>query len=281
MIKPFRVPGPGWVDACRPARVGIQFGTIRGATLVPYHVVAYQANTFGVTNFDSTPLPDAWVTIQNGHYLPHIPLYLYGGWFGGVNLTAVTLVTPRSRMVVPPRLYPIQGSLLPPDRPHIFDRRKNPFTLNGVEEVSLLMNIGGAANAYNTGVMFWGNSLDPVPQGDLYTLHGTSTTAAVANAWSLVNVVWDQTLPAGNYAVISTHHQSTNAIAHRLFFKDQVMRPGFLSISALTNLSEPSYYFGGWGQLGQFNTTAYPTWEVLANAADAAHDVSMTMIRLG
>lgn len=246
-----------------------------------YHVVAYQINTFGVTNADMTPLPDPWITIQNNHYLPHIPLYMYGGWAGGANLTAVTLVTPRSRMVVPPRLYPIQASLLPPDRPHILDRRKNPFTLNAVEEVSLLANVGGAANAYSTVIMFLGNSLDPVPQGDLYTLHGVSTTAAVANQWSLVNVVWDQTIPAGTYAVVSTQHVSTNAIAHRMFFKDQVMRPGFLSMNALGNISEPSYYFGGWGQLGQFNTTAYPTWEVLCNAADASHDFTMTMIRLG
>lgn len=248
---------------------------------MPYHVVAYSANVFGVSNYDSTPAVDGWLTIQNGHYLPHIPLYLYGGWFGGVNLTAVTLVTPRSRMVVPPRLYPIQGAVVPPDRPHIFDRRKNPFTLNAVEEVSIQMNVGGAANALNYAVMFWGNSLDPVPQGDLYTLHGTSTSAAIAGAWSPCNVIWDQTIPAGNYSVIGTQHQSTNGVAHRLFFKDQVMRPGFLSLTSLGNIGEPSYYFGGWGQLGQFNTTAYPTVEVFCNGADAAHDLALTMVRLG
>lgn len=245
-----------------------------------YHVVAYSANTFGVTNFDATPLPDQWITIQNGHYLPHIPLYFYGGWFGGTNLTAVTLVTPRSRMVVPPRLYPLQGAPIPPDRPHIIDRRKNPFTLNAVEEVSLQINVGGAANALNYLVMFWGNSLDPVPQGDLYTLHGTTTVAAVAGAWTLVSPIWDQTIPAGNYAVVSTQHVSANGVAHRLFFKDQLMRPGFLSMNAATNIGEPSYYFGGWGKLGEFNTTAYPTWEVLCNGADASHDVTMTMVRV-
>lgn len=245
-----------------------------------YHVVAYQANTFGQTNYDSTPLTDPWITIQNGHYLPSYPLYLYGGWMGGANLTAVTLVTPRSRMVVPPRLYPIQQALLPPDRPHILDRRSNPFLLNAVEEISVQMNIGGAANAYNTAVLFLGQSIDPVPQGDPYTLHGVSTTAAVANAWTQLSVVWDQTIPAGTYAVISTQHQSTNAIAHRLYFKDQQLRPGFLSLTSLGNMTDPSYYIGGWGKLGQFTTTAYPAIEVLANAADASHDLTMTMVRL-
>lgn len=248
---------------------------------MPYHVVAYQANTFGVTNFDSTPLTDAWMSIQNGHYFPSVQLFQYGGWMGGVNLTKVTLVTPRSRMVVPPVLYPIQGALLPPDRPHIYDRRNNPFTLNPVEEVSIQMNIGGAANAFNTAVFFWGTSLDPVPQGDIYSLHGTSTTAAVANSWTQILITYDQTIPAGQYAVIGSQVQSTNAIAHRFFFKDQILRPGFLSLSALTNISDPSYYYGGWGLLGTFNTTAYPTVEVLANAADAAHDVVLNMVRVG
>lgn len=248
---------------------------------MPYHVIAYQANTFGVTAFDSTPLPDAWLSIQNGHYFPHIPLYIYGGWMGGANLTAVVLQTPRSRMIVPPRLFPIQASLLPPDRPHVFDRRRNPFTLNAVEEVQILMNIGGAANAYSTAIFFVGNSIDPVPQGDLYTLHGTSATAATANAWSLVMPIWDQTIPAGTYTVVATQHVSTNALAHRLFFKDQLMRPGFLSMTSIGNTTEPSYYFGGWGKLGDFNTTAYPTWEVLCNAADASHDFTMTMVRIG
>lgn len=248
---------------------------------MPYHVLAYSANTFGVTNWDSTPVTDAYIAIQNGHYFPHIPLYLYGGWMGGANLTKVTLVTPRSRMVVPPVLYPIQGALLPPDRPHLFDRRNNPFLFNAVEEISVQMNIGGAANAVNTAVIFAGTSIDPVPQGDTYTLHGTATTAAVAGAWTQIVPVWDQTIPAGIYSVIASQHQSANAIAHRIFFKDQLLRPGFLSINALTNITDPSYYYGGWGLLGSFNTTAYPTIEVYCNGADAAHDLTLTFVKTG
>jgi hypothetical protein len=184
-------------------------------------------------------------------------------------------------MVVPPILIPLDGVTNPGDRPHIFDRRRNPFTLNAVEEVSLILNVGGTAAAQTTALMFWGTSIDPVPQGDLYTLHGVATNAVAVGSWSMVNVVWDQTLPAGNYVVVSTHHMSAGAIAHRLFFKDQLLRPGFLSQTSLTQIGDPSYYFGGWGALGQFNTTAYPTWEALCTSADAAHDLSMTMVRVG
>lgn len=245
-----------------------------------YHVVIYQANTFGVTNFDSAPVTDTWLAIQNGHYLPQESLKLFGGWFGGINLTAVSLVTPRSRAVVPPRLYPIQQTLLPPDRPHIYDRRSNPFTLNAIEEVSVTFNIGGAANAFTTAVLFVGEMLDPVPPGDVFSLHGTATTAAVANAWTQVNVVWDQTIPSGKYTVVGSQVQSATAIAHRWYFRNRPLKPGFISLTSLGNISDPSYYFGGWGSLGSFDTTVYPFLEVFCNGADAAHDVVINMVKV-
>jgi hypothetical protein len=247
---------------------------------MPYHVVAYTANTNTQTNFDATPVADSQIPIQNGHYLPQVPLNFYGGLFYGANLTAIRLVTPRSRMVVPPPLYPIVGALLPPDRPHIFDRRTNPFLLNAVEEVSMQMNVGGTANAQNIAVCFWGTSLDPVPPGDIYALHGTSTTAAVSLTWTQLTVTWDQTIPAGTYAVVGTQHQSTNALAHRVHFLDQIWRPGFASLTALGNISEPSYYYGGWGKLGQFVTYAYPFIEVLVNGTDNAHDIVMNIVKV-
>lgn len=247
---------------------------------MPFHVVAYTANTFGQTNFDMNPVTDAILAISNGHYLPHIPLYSYGGWFSGTLLTAIRLVTPRSRQVVPPAMYPINILTLPPDRPHIFDRRSNPFTLNAVEEVSVQCNLGGAANALTTAVFFWGTSIDPVPGGDIYSLHGTATTSAVALGWTQINVAWDQTIPAGTYAMIGSQHQSTNAIAHRWVFKNQILRPGFLSQTALGNMTDPSIYYGGWGQFGQFNTYTYPNVEVFCNGTDAAHDVVMNIIKV-
>jgi hypothetical protein len=246
-----------------------------------YHVVGYTANTFGVNNFDMAPIPDDIIAISNGHYLPHMPLQFYGGWLSGTLMSAIRLVTPRSRQIVPPPLYPIQGTTLPPDRPHIFDRRNNSFTLNAVEEVSMQVNLGGAANALSYAIMFWGQSLDPVPTGDIYALHGTATTAAVANTWSTVVVTWDQTIPAGTYTIIGSQHVSTNAIAHRWIFKNQILRPGFISQTALTNISDPSVYYGGWGSFGSFNTYTYPSVQVLCNGADAAHDITMFMIKTG
>lgn len=248
---------------------------------MPYHVLAYTANAFGSNNVDMTPVPDQYIAISNGHFLPHLNLNLYGGWFGGTLLTALRLVTPRSRMVVPPVLYPINTTTLPPDRPHIYDRRSNPFLLNAVEEISMQANVGGSAAALTTAIMLCGTSLDPIPAGDIYGLHGTSTTTATALGWSAITVTWDQNLPSGTYVMVGSQVESTNAIAHRWFFKDQVMQPGFLSLSAMGNMTDPSFYYGGWGKLGSFNTYTYPTLYTLCNGADTAHDVVAYLIKVG
>jgi len=247
---------------------------------MPYHVLIYSMNTFGVTNYDMIPTPDDIIATQNGHYLPHLQLSQFGGWLSGTLLTAIRLVTPRSRQVVPPPMYPINGTTLPPDRPHMFDRRSNPFTLNAVEEVSFQANAGGAANALATAVVFWGTSIDPVPAGDIYSLHGTSTAAAGSQTWTTVPITWDQTIPAGMYAMIGSQHVSTNAIAHRWVFKDQILRPGFISQTSLTNMTDPAVYYGGWGKFGQFNTYTYPALQVWCNGTDASHDVVMNIVRM-
>ena len=246
-----------------------------------FHVIAYTANTFGVTNFSAAPVSDNWIGIQNSHFFPQRDLKLFGGWFGNVNLTKVTLVTPQSRRVVPPVLYPIQQAANPPDRPHIWDRRTNPFTLRAIEEIDLQINMGGAANAIFTGILFVGDVLTPVPAGDIFSLHFTSTTAAVANTWTTITMTPDQTIPSGSYAVVGSQHQSATAVAHRINFRDPVMRPGFLSLTSLGNITDPSYYQGGWGTLGTFNTTAYPFMDVYCTAADAAHDIVLNMIKVG
>jgi hypothetical protein len=242
-------------------------------------VVGYTASTFGLTGFDSIPLQDPIITITNGHYLPAVQMFFYGGFFGGAALQRVVMDTPRSRQVVPPTLWPINANSLPPDRPHIVDRRQNPFILSAVEEVKILMSVGGTAASPNTAVMIWGTSIDPVPMGDIYSLHGVSTTAAVAGQWAQLSVIWDQNLPAGTYVVVGSQHQSTNAIAHRMIFKDQVWRPGFLSVQTLTQLTEHGYYYGGWGRLGSFNTYTMPQIEVWCQSADVAHDITLNFVR--
>lgn len=246
------------------------------------HVLAYTANTFGVSAFDMLPVTDEWIGITNNHFFPQIDLNCYGGWFGGAFLNQVKLFTPQSRAIIPPALFPIQQSILPPDRPHIWDRRVNPVHFKAINEISLIANIAGTVNGINTAILIVGDQLQTIQAGwDIYGIHFTSTTAAVANTWTTVTAVVDQPLPAGVYTVVGSQHVSTNAIAHRFNFRTGPNRPGFLSMTSVGNISEPSYYQGGWGVIGQFNTQAYPFFEVYCNGADASHDFVLFAAKTG
>ena len=244
-----------------------------------YHVVGYYSMVGGVTSAEATPLQDPILAIANGHYLPHVQLFFYGGWFGGTSLNRVVMDTPRARQVVPPTLWPINPTLSPQNRPNMVDRRQNPFILSAVEEVRMLYTVGGTGTVQSIGVMFWGTSIDPIPMGDIYSVHGTSTTSTTANQWTQLKIDWEQNLPAGTYVVVGSQHQTAGAVAHRMIFRDQVWRPGFLSVESLSDMTDHGYYYGSWGRLGSFTTYTFPQIEVWTNIVSAAHDVTLNIIR--
>jgi hypothetical protein len=246
-----------------------------------YHVLAYQGSSHDVVGLDATPVQDDIFSIQNGHFLPQNDLLLYGLYCGGNLLQYTQLVTPTTRQISIPRMIPISSTILPPTNPNMVDMRGQPFHLRAIEEISMLNTLGtNASNLPFVNLLFVGNSLVPVPQGDIYTLHGTSTTAAVSLAWTSISITYDTTIPAGTYAIIGCQHISTNALAHRFIFKDQIYRPGFVSVTSAGNRPNWEYYRGGMGQLGTFTTVTYPTIQVLCNGTDASHDITLSIVRI-
>jgi hypothetical protein len=245
-----------------------------------YHVAAYKGSTHAQSSFDLTAIQDNILTIQNGHILPDVDMKLFMACGLAVDLTAMILVSPHLRQIVNPRVYPINASVTPPTRPQLVDRRLNPWIMKAVEEFQVQVNVGGAADETIFSILLIGDRLEMVPAGEVYSLHGSGTTAASSGAWTSEPIVWDQNLPAGTYIAISSQVQSTNAVAHRWTFKGQFLRPGFLSVTSLTNITFPEWYNGGMGAMGQFNTYTMPNLEVLCNAADAAHDVTLSCIKV-
>ena len=249
---------------------------------MPFHILGYYGSTHDQPSFDAPPIPDDIFTIQNGHFLPQYDLNLYGGYFGGSLLLSTRLVTPTTRQISVPYLVPINPSLLAGTDPNVIDMRLNPLRLRAVEEISLVNNIAtNASNQPFVNLLLVGKSLDPVPMGDMLTLHGASTTPAVNAQWTSIAITFDTTIPAGTYAIVGAQVISPSAIAHRFIFKDQWFRPGFLSVNNPGQRTAWDYYRGALGLLGTFTTVTYPTLQVLCSGADAAHDVTFTIIRIG
>lgn len=244
-----------------------------------FHVAAFTESIVQLTNEDISALTDDILAIQNGHLFPQMDMDLQFVAVMSPNMDRARLVSPTMRQVTLPFIRPLNVAALPATDPNVADYRDIGIHLRGLEEFALEVTTNAAGPSRVTGVVGLGGPIDPIPVGDVFTFRGTSTTAAVANAWSTLAVTFADILPAGNYAIVGGEHQSTNGQAFRLILEGQYWRPGGISVSALGNRTHWMFYKGGLGVWGRFKSTRLPIVQVLANAADAAHEIYLDIVR--
>jgi len=199
----------------------------------------------------------------------------------GLTIDRARLNSPSLRNMGGTHLWPVEKAAVPGARPSVVNLLDFPFTLPKSEEL-VVEAYQTSAGAEGETVLLWlQNSREPLPQGDVYRVRGTSTTAAVANAWTSAVLTLDQALPPGRYALINSLCQSTNGIAHRWIVPNQLERPGMLSVTAIANQTSPIFTERRLGTMGYFLNDALPTLQVMCNAADAAHVIHMELVRVG
>ena len=200
--------------------------------------------------------------------------------------TAVTLLRtrlniPRFRDIAAPFLLPVGITLLPPTDPNFQDYRMAPLRLRR-DEAIIYESTDSAAGPNNHYILTWlsPGPLEPMPPGDIYTLRGTSTTAAVASTWTTITVTWDNELPPGIYAVVGGMCHATNQVAFSLIFTGQTWRPGGLG-GASAGIRPPwPQLNGGLGVWGRFRSVNPPQVRVLNDGTDNAHTVYLQVVRV-
>lgn len=246
------------------------------------HTLAWESNAINAVETDIAPVQDSIFLIQNSHFVPSVDVQIQAACFMSLNAQRARIVTPTLRQVTTPFIRPVNLALTPTSRPLVADYRGNPLHLKGLEEVQVLTLQGGAGAEHSGVVMLVSNGpLTPAPQGDVYTMRGTATTAAVANVWTQLAVTWQDILPAGRYAVIGMETVSATARAARLILNDSAWRPGCLGMSADGNGTHPMFRMGGLGQWGQFYAYAMPNVETLCDTTDATHEIYLDIVRVG
>lgn len=232
--------------------------------------------------FDMAPVVDAQIQIQNSHFLFQQDMYLLWAAAMGATITKCRLVTPSTRLVSSPYIRPLTGAAIPGNPQQVANYLLHPFTLRGREETQMLLDSTAAAGEQDTVIALVADSPPtPAPQGQVFTFLGTSTTAAVANAWTQLTMTWIDILPDGIYTVIGLEHQSANAQAARISFDNQFFRPGTLSQPSLVGQQDMDVFRVNRFVMGQFRQTRMPIVEVLCNGADAAHNVWLSMVKTG
>lgn len=249
---------------------------------VPYHLLAWSASLADATETDLTPVNDIIQTIQNGHYLPQVNWQMHAFIGMAATLPRARLSTATIRQITTPFMSPLETSLTPLTRPGVADFRMNPLQFTALEEVIVLaqQTSGGAARFNALAAISFGG-MTPVPGGPIYTLRGTSITAAVANVWTQIVMTWNDTLPAGLYAVVGVTGFGTADYAIRVVFEDSKWRPGGLCLATENLIPSTIFTKGGLGEYGRFNANRMPNIEILCNGATAAHTVYLDIVRVG
>lgn len=241
-----------------------------------YHTAAFFASLGSVTDSNLAALADRFLAPSNNRFILFDTWQLVWAAAFGTTLDRVRLNSPTVNIPTQSFIRPIQQVAVPATDPNVADYRLAPFLLRPNEEFGLDATTNAAGPANTTVVVGLMDRPQPISPGRIWTLRGTSTVAAVANAWTnLATITWANTLSGGWYEIVGLEVQSANAIAARVVIPGQAYFPGALSITGLGNRSHAMFSKGGLGVWGRFQAINIPTIDVLCNAADAAHVIYM------
>ena len=246
-----------------------------------FHLCAYSTSIATGVETELNAVTDGILPISNNHVVPQQPCSLLFAAAMATNLQRARISTPRFLQYTTPFIRGIMAGLVPTSPAQLATYLMAQLDLTQLEEITInaFQNAAGAQRV--TALLGLQFSPNPPATGDIFTLRGTSTGAAVANAWTQIAMTWQNALPRGRYAICGLQHQSANGQAARLIIQQQFYRPGCMSQAALSDVAHPYFFKGALGQWGVFDNQTFPNVEVLCNAADAAHEVYMDVMPLG
>lgn len=189
----------------------------------------------------------------------------------GVNLSAARINAPSLRNLVLPEIYPGIAAATVPTRPSIIDYRGQGPQMLANESVVVETSRAGADAQPVSAALWVTDRFTPAPGGPIYTAVASFTNTLVAGAWTLCTLTFNQTLPAGLYAVVGLNVTCGDSFVSRLVFPGQNQwRPGCVNNLAYGNLIQPNIFTMGYmGKLGEFYNTAQPQLEVFGLVAGA------------
>ena len=265
------------------------------------HLIAFGASVNPSSLTKMAPVADGTLTIaQNTVLLPAGLTNLvgvYGGCPGGTSpgFTRYQVVTPSLKNnSVPIEIDQVDTTSTNPndtivDRNgaiQMFDDAPVPLVAGEGLEVDVL-TAGGTAGQVT--VLCWLDDLNniPVTGRPICGVRATSSTTLTANTWTSCSITFDNTLPAGTYAIIGMHAESATGYAARIIISGtwrmgvvpcldtKGTRPGQFRMGRMGNPAPGTYY--SWGA---FVNTTPPNIEFLAYAADTSETVLFDLIKI-
>lgn len=259
--------------------------------MAPMHLAAYYENLDAAAAFNALSAITDQV-LQTAATSIRVPplnnIIMAAAGADGVVDPRVRLESPSLDRFIRPEISPINvtnAAAVEPSSPHaLMKMLDNPLALVTDEDLSASLNNNPAA-AQDQWALLWLADAPPQPiaGANIVPWRLTGTTTLVAGAWTLGQLVADEALPVGRYAVVGMHAMAAGLVAARLVFRgvEGGYRPGCLGVDVIADLADPIFRNGRLGVWGEFHTTQQPAVEYLSVSADTAETVVLDLIPLG
>lgn len=235
----------------------------------------------GATNAAISALTGSAEYVQNNRLVLPNDAFLLWAYVQGPSLTRARINSPSLRVNMLPRIYPIRRGNLPGNAPPVADYSDYGMTLRSREEIAIETdNDLATGTERHYAIICVGAPVSSPPRGAEFWIRCTGSTTLTANAWTLVNLSFEQSIPAGRYEIVRFIPRSANGIAARVVIPGYPERPGTLCVNAIGD--EPNRFLFGnrYGSFGVFESVALPAVEFLASAADTSQEVYFGLRRV-
>lgn len=236
--------------------------------------------TAGATNAQLNAVTGSAEFVQNQRLVLAEDKFLLWAYVVGPSLTKCRINSPSLRAQMLPRIYPFHRASLPGDMPPVADYSGLGIVLRAREEIAIETdNDLSMGNERHYAILCVGSASAAPPRGPEFVIVATGSTTLVANTWTLVNLTFEQSIPAGRYRIVQFIPRSSNGIAARIVIPGAAERHGTLCINAAGQ--EPNRFLLGarYGDYGVFDSVALPAVEFLASAADTTQEVYLGLVR--
>jgi len=188
----------------------------------------------------------------------------------GTVVAQCQLVSPSLRKIGVQSIAPLNQVLVPTGEVVHSITPDSYVPLTPDEQIEIVNN-GNPAGAENHTVAVWLSNGDIVPKkGNIRTIRIQVTTAVVALAWTLADIVIVDDLPVGEYEIVGAAFEIASALAFRFVFIGGTWRPGVPVLADVNTGVNDIFRRGKMGSFGTFHTTQLPGIEVLGNDAVGA-----------
>ena len=207
--------------------------------------------------------------------------YVGGVYAIGADTTRAQLVSPSIRRRYPFEIVPVEVAAEPADPVKYFGLFDNPLQLDPDESLNAQCAENNASAGRST-VLVWlcDGAIAPITGAEIFTIRATNTSTLTAYAWTNGALTFNDTLPAGDYALVGARASSAGLIAFRFVFSQYAWRPGAIGMDTVGEVGAPIFRFGKLGEWGQFSHNTPPTVDFLSLSADTSQTVDLDLILL-